>query len=405
MRSARAIRSNEACAVSPRLNVGPAIAFICPRPACRGRLEDLRSGAPQALVCAACGDRYPLIAGELPVLTQRPDRHLATEAIRLRRELDWFGAQDRLLAAGQRRFPSRAAKHDQMRQALAQTTAFLDEILATILPHLDQRSLLDVAAAPATDTTAYGARQLCALLRRDFSGEASAEAEITCLTTAVQLEMNRATATGGPTLVLGCGTGRLAEELAAAGNPIVALDLSPLLLVATLLIRRAPRALCHFQTRNALRAEDQAHGFKAQRRAASGRPAVTYAVADAAAMPFPDGAFPRIVSVYFTDVIPLSKLLPELWRLLAPGGQFIHVGPLGYHFEDPTEHHAADELVDELRFSGFDVLCPRYVPGTLQATTGSLYAAHFDNLVFSAFKTATSTLRTECPAVPFVPRR
>jgi DNA-binding transcriptional ArsR family regulator len=46
--------------------------------------------------------------------------------------------------------------------------------------------------------------------------------------------------------------------------------------------------------------------------------------------------------------------------MLEPGGSFIHFGQLGYHFEDPAEHLAADELLDLLRFSGFDFDEPRW---------------------------------------------
>ena len=37
---------------------------------------------------------------------------------------------------------------------------------------------------------------------------------------------------------------------------------------------------------------------------------------DATRAPFPDGAFEVVLSAYFTDLVPLSRLLPEVRRLL-----------------------------------------------------------------------------------------
>jgi SAM-dependent methyltransferase/uncharacterized protein YbaR (Trm112 family) len=373
--------------------------LVCPAPSCHAVLV-CQSESP-LLTCPRCTRTYPLIAGLLPVVVPEPARHLAAEAIRLRKDIAWFREQGALLSAGQRRFPSRAPSQERMRTALARTGELLDEILTAIVPQLDPRALLDVATRPA-EPTAYGARRLCSLLRRDFGGEIESERELGALVGAVREETRRARARTDRMLVLGCGVGRLAEEFASFGSEVSAIDLSPVLLMAAQLLQEQPLELCDLQSRNARSAASQARLFTARRPAS--RAAVAYSVADATAMPFADGSWPTIVSVYFTDVVPLSRLLPEVWRVLEPGGHLLHVGPLGYHFDDLAEHYAADELLEHLQSSGFGVTPPRWIPSTHNRAEGSLYTASFDNLVFTARRTETSFV-VEPPAPPFIAAR
>jgi SAM-dependent methyltransferase len=365
-------------------------------------------GDPLALSCTACGEVYPLLLGELPVLAPQPARHLAVEAIRLRRDLSWFQQQRSLLAAGERRFPRRAQTQERIRAALERTSDTFVEILAMLVSQVDSAAVVEVAAQPPQDTGAYGARRICSLLRRDFSGEPEGEEEVGSLVQAIHQELHASHRDGDRVLVLGCGAGRLAEELAASGSAVTAIDLSSVLLSAALTLRTRPLDLCDVQTRNARDAARQAESFTARHRpraapaapAPSRAPKVRYAVADATAMPFADESWPVVVSVYFTDVVPLSKLLPEVWRVLQPRGHFIHAGPLGYHFDDPAEHLAADELLDALRFGGFDLGPTRWLPGTYHRAPGSLCVSSFDNLVFSARK-ARRHLRFDPPSPPF----
>jgi SAM-dependent methyltransferase len=158
------------------------------------------------------------------------------------------------------------------------------------------------------------------------------------------------------------------------------------LLTAVQLLRKGPLSVCDLTTRNASDAASQAHFFEARARPTGARrvPPVRYAVADATALPFADRSWPLVVSAYFTDVLPLSRLLPELWRVLAPGGRFVHVGPLGYHFDDLAEHLPADELVDAFRFAGFEVGPRRWMTSTHHRLPGSLFTGSFENLVFTA---------------------
>jgi SAM-dependent methyltransferase len=92
---------------------------------------------------------------------------------------------------------------------------------------------------------------------------------------------------GQATLDLGCGEGRVARELTALGHTVTATDVAPSLL-------------------------------EAAREAGSAR---SYVLADAAALPFRDGAFDRVVAYnMLMDVPDMPASVAEAGRVLAPGG-------------------------------------------------------------------------------------
>jgi SAM-dependent methyltransferase len=93
---------------------------------------------------------------------------------------------------------------------------------------------------------------------------------------------------GRATLEVGCGEGRVARDLSAAGHRVTAVDLTPALLE---LARQAD-------------------------------PGGTYVRADAAALPFRAGAFDLVVAYNsLMDVDDMPAAVLELARVLAPGGR------------------------------------------------------------------------------------
>jgi SAM-dependent methyltransferase len=93
-------------------------------------------------------------------------------------------------------------------------------------------------------------------------------------------------APGHLTLEVGCGEGRVARDLARRGHTVVALDASPTLVA----------------------------------RAAAADPAGRYLVADATALPFPDGSFDTVVAYNsLMDVDDMPAAVAEAARVLVPG--------------------------------------------------------------------------------------
>jgi SAM-dependent methyltransferase len=93
---------------------------------------------------------------------------------------------------------------------------------------------------------------------------------------------------GDATLEIGCGEGRVARDLAARGHRVTGLDASPTLLEA----------------------------------AAAAHPDGRYVLADAAQLPFEDGAFDLVVAYNsLMDVQDMPRAVREAARVLAPGGR------------------------------------------------------------------------------------
>jgi len=94
---------------------------------------------------------------------------------------------------------------------------------------------------------------------------------------------------GRRTLDLGCGEGRLSRDLKALGHEMVAVDASPTMVAA----------------------------------AREADPALDVHLADAAALPFEDGAFDLVVAfMSLQDIDDLEGAVRETARVLEPGGRF-----------------------------------------------------------------------------------
>ena len=124
-------------------------------------------------------------------------------------------------------------------------------------------------------------------------------------------------APGRRTLEVGCGEGRVARDLARLGHTVVALDASPTLVA----------------------------------KAAATHPAGRYLVADAATLPFPDGAFDTVVAYNsLMDVADMPAAVREASRVLAPGR------PLCVCVTHPT--------ADAGKFQSKDPDAPFVIPGS-----------------------------------------
>lgn len=343
----------------------------------------------------------PLAVAGIPVYLERAHERLSLQALALERTLARWRQQGQLAAAAARRRPERAAVMERLAGAFTANAGVLERVRARLLEVLTADTVLRAAGRATSDEAAYGAEELLTLARRDWSQEPEAEAELVRMRDAVDEALG--THRVGRALVLGAGLGRMADELAAQGFAVHAVELSAPLAIARALLREGNFKAYAIATRNAYRALDQVQGFEARYRPPEhGRTAMSV-IADATRLPHADKSIDLVLSVYFTDVVPPAKLIPEVKRVLGPGGRFVHVGPLGYHAPDAVDHLAADDLLDEFRLQGFRVSEPRWFEGAHHALAGSLHECRFHNLAFSAVSEARFFARPVVPAGPSVP--
>jgi SAM-dependent methyltransferase len=121
------------------------------------------------------------------------------------------------------------------------------------------------------------------------------------------------------------------------------------------------------------------------------RQRISFLVADAAALPFPDASLDAVFSIYFTDVMPIAKLAPEITRVLKPGGCMVHFGPLDYHFDDFSDCLSAEEVRDALANHGLRVSKERRVPLGHLSAADEMLRTSYENWAFSADRAATSS--------------
>jgi len=161
---------------------------------------------------------------------------------------------------------------------------------------------------------------------------------------------------GRRTLDLGCGEGRLSRDLAARGYSMVGVDLAPEMVEAA-------------------RAAD---------------PSIELHLADAASLPFPDGAFDLVVAfMSLQDVDDLDGAVRESARVLEPGGRICLaiVHPLNsagsFHGDEPDSPFTIDgsyldrsAYADNMRRGGLDItFVSEHRP--LEAYTEALTSAGF----------------------------
>ncbi len=161
----------------------------------------------------------------------------------------------------------------------------------------------------------------------------------------------------GRLLVLGAGAGRLAYDLHQALRPslTVALDFNPLFLLAAARIL-AGETLDLYEFPIAPRSIADHAVLRRHALPAPPAPGLELVLADASAPPFLPGSFDAVLTPWFVDVAgePLSRLVPRINALLAPGGLWINHGSLAFADAAPAQALSLEELLDALPASGFE---------------------------------------------------
>jgi hypothetical protein len=158
-------------------------------------------------------------------------------------------------------------------------------------------------------------------------------------------------------LVVGAGAGRLAYDLHQALRPAltVACDFNPLfLLAAAQILAGEPLELYEFPIAPRSIAD---HAVLRRHEAPElPAPGLALVLADASAPPFLPGSFDAVLTPWFIDVAgeSVSRLLPRINALLAPGGLWIHHGSLAFPDATPAEAPSLEELLGALPDHGFE---------------------------------------------------
>jgi SAM-dependent methyltransferase len=332
-----------------------------------------------------------VVAGTLPILVDDPARSLADASLEASRLRAQFEAAVEALAAAVHVQPGRAAILRRMQDAARANAALIARIEALLPGTLTSSPGADANARPGRGRE--GRAQALEYLQRDWCGRPEGEDEIRRIRDAVSAQWTRLGAERRLAVVLGAGTGRLAWELRTQFPRVVAVDTSLVMAGLHHLLQESDIEFHVVRTRNVY-SRDELVQKRVASLSAAGRQEghvgeLTYAVADALAVPLASGSVTAVLSAYFSDLVPWPPLLTEVRRLLAPGGVFVHFGPLDYHHASLQHHLAADEVRELVAAFGLG-LCPgseSWIRAPHLAASG-MKRREYDNWTFAARKEA-----------------
>jgi LSD1 subclass zinc finger protein len=343
---------------------------------CRAPLAWPISDSATEISCASCHKKYPRLLGRVPILLRDPESHLASThgnvGSLIRGEEARLAKVESARENGQKPLPA-------LRRIAAGMARNL-ELYRRWLTLLEQASsaLESTASGSALDNTGY--TSIVRYLMQDWSRTHESESFIALIRDQVSRDLVDHLAEPGPIVMLGAGTGRLAHELAP--REVWALDLSLPMALSYGLLRQGSLQVCDPIEANTFSIEDlyPEHLLRAD----VTREIMGYIVADALQMPFADRSLAAVLSIYFSDIVPLSALLREATRLLRPGGAFVHFGPLGYSTYQPGEMWTVQEVRELLAEHGLRLRAERLVPHLLHANPRRMSTLHVNAWSFIA---------------------
>jgi len=306
--------------------------------------------------CLSCRTDYPAIGG-VPWLMPEPRAALSEWRGRLHHLLTHYAAESRRQRDALDGLPSPGLARRRIEHVADALDDQAARIRALMLPlGADRRSEAHaVHVALGTELPLnQGLSTYYPNLHRDWCwGDAENRASLAAVMAALP-----AGAAPGRRLVLGAGAGRLAFDLHQALQPglTVALDFNPLFVLAAARIAAGePLDLYEFP----IAPRGIAEHAVLRRHAAPGppTPGLEFVLADASATPFLPGRFEAVLTPWFIDVAgePVSRLLPRLNALLAPGGYWIHHGSLAFADAAPQDAPSLEELLEMVVAYGFEV--------------------------------------------------
>lgn len=183
-------------------------------------------------------------------------------------------------------------------------------------------------------------------LRRDWCYYKEGEYQIDTIVKSIKSAIQKNTYKNS--LFLGCGTGRIAVDLADIFEKVYASDKSySMIWHINKLLKEdkyefyVPRNK-NVLTLNNVSQKHSAYIDKERKKIINSK--VNFFVSDIFNLPFDESEIDCIFSIYFTDVIALKLWFNKIDKILNHNGLFVHFGPLDYFFSDETEMLTAEEI-------------------------------------------------------------
>lgn len=316
------------------------------------------ASAADALVSAERGSSYPVIGG-VPVLVPDPQQYLCRTAIDLeahnQRRAQHMKTVDAFLSQETFRSPMLRSLRAALEKNVALSVAQRDAVAARLgvdglLRHVVAQG---VKLADPRQTPAYYGPDLLGFVRADWSDEPQAAKQRSVVLGRVRENIAKLCNATESALVVGGGAGRYFHELAATFDRMLGSDLNYTYVDIYHRLKNGPMELADIFY-PMIASDVVADSFVAALPEGKIPDNAAYFVGDALQLPVRDGSQDAVVSIYFSDCVPIMRLLGEVRRVLKPNGVFISLGPMFYHSVDETAWFTPSETLEIARQIGFD---------------------------------------------------
>lgn len=364
--------------------------LVCP--VCYQRI----SGIPNACRCSSCGTCFPVCDGDLPILIASDQEMVVARAYHWLQESMWNVRKNACDLESQVWSPkARDATRVRLIEAYRQNLSILTELETKITQIVSPAALYVATKAAASGGAEYW--DFSNHLERDWSWLDSHEKTILAVEEAINFALERADADYDSAAVLGAGMGRFAYDYARSFRRVWAFESSITMALAYRLVTKRPFRYHYVNLKNSATSAEQVQAIEVSKgvdiQSGGGRGELTYVVADARHLPIATGAASAVLSIFFSDVVPLHDIIREASRVLPIGGTLVHFGPLEYHFEEPRNMLSAEEVRGAVIRAGFEITYEQWVPIMQQR---SLVFAGYRNWCFAAKKRAEFQLSRDC---------
>lgn len=328
-----------------------------------------------SLYCSKCKIEYPSFNGSFPILIKDSKKYLVKYVYKIEDEINRL---NNLL---------QTYNEKQITEIISSDIEQLESVKTKIIKFITIEDVFKYKQK----TQELGYFNYKEYLIRDWSNTIDSEKELQDIITPLKQEIGKYNLEGKIALIPGCGLGRISYELSDIFKQIYSFDISLTMINMLNEVKFNKKKLKTYSTKNTLSEKHKYKEFSIdiknilskQKQKNINR--IIDFVGDSKNIPLPSNSVDTIISVYFSDVIPMSEYLEEFTRVLKPNGVLIHFGPLDYHFNDISQHYSLEVFFKNLKNKGFKVNENYKLVQTINSNN-SLNIRGYHNILFSAIK-------------------
>lgn len=324
-------------------------AMVCPR--CKEEI----SIVSDSYYCTHCNTRYPFLCKSIPILLPDPSGYIVGQLFKFWKYIE---ATHKELEQVNQAWDA-STRTDNLRVKIIEAIKTNLQIPESIQSELSQLvSLSDIrkylALGEQEQKSSYTFNY--EYLRRDWTWQPESEEEIKEIKNHLKKPLNGVRPLRRA-LFVGAGLARIPCELSSQFEEVYAVDNEITMAYLFDRVRKEDIEVCEINFRNSETNADLFRHLNATSRAIpeKDKRKVTYFIGDAVHLPFREGFFDAVISIYFTDVLPLYPLLKETRRVLRNDGVFIHFGPLEYHFASVANMLSLQEVKTAVQRANFNI--------------------------------------------------